>query len=94
MQIVTQSAHVSYSLIPPYPLLAPPPVYPALPPPKLTTPTIIVEKYTPLDAFIEKVGPLRSIEDMNAEVDELLQYMDERTRRVWQRIVSREVCYD
>jgi hypothetical protein len=78
MQIVQQLAVSSYSLILPYPLLAPPPVYPALPAPRISgllcapKHTITVEKYTAFDALMDEIGPIRSKEEMDAELDAIM----------------------
>src|SRR4051794_14339068 len=74
MQIVHQFAVSSYSLLPKYPLLPAPPSYLALPAPKisrlLAAPklTIVVEHYDPMDEFMEKYGPFRTAEEMDAEL--------------------------
>lgn len=92
MQIVLQSASVSYSLIPPYPLIAPPVAPLLLSAPRISglicapTPTIIVEQYTELDRLLEGI---RSKEEMDAEIDALWAEGQERQRQLREFLEAR-----
>jgi hypothetical protein len=94
MQIVQQLAVSSYSLFPPYPLLAAPPVYPALSAPRISgllcapKPTIIVEKRTALDDLLDEIGPIRSKEEMDAELYEMMTPFN---REFYKYSISREL---
>ena len=82
MQIVTQSASLSYSLFPPRPLLTAPPPRKQLCAPRIagllpaqtTAPQIeiIPTKSLSHDELIRQLGPIRSREEMNAEIVDLM----------------------
>jgi hypothetical protein len=92
MPIVQHCTSFSYSLLPPYPLLAPPPTRLALTAPKisglLTAPklTVVVEHYDPMDEFIEKYGPFRSAEEMDEEL--YAEMKSPVTRAIYAEIVA------
>ncbi len=80
MQIVSQSATLSYSLFPSQPLLNAPPLRKALPAPRIAgllpaaaSPQveIITERPPTLQEVLQQLGPIRSREAMNAEIAEM-----------------------
>src|SRR5438105_4504864 len=82
MQIVSQSASLSHSLLPPLPLLSAPPPRKQLCAPRIagllpaqTTARqvgIISVKPPSREELIRQLGPIRSREEMNAEIVDLL----------------------
>ena len=96
MQIVLQSASVSYSLIPRYPLLAAPPAKLMLSAPRISglicapqqaaPTTIIVEHYTELDLILESIP---SKEAMDAEIEALWLEGRERQRQLRETLEAR-----
>jgi hypothetical protein len=88
MQIVSQSAILSYSLFPAQPLLNAPPPRKALPAPRIaglltaTSPQVevIIEKPPTLNELLRQLGPIRSREAMNAEIADMameaMQYLN------------------
>ena len=98
MHIVSQSASFSYSLFPPFPLLSAPPKRDLLTTPKIAglllaktgSPKIEVI-FTPSRAeLLKQIGPIRSREEMDAELEEIalkaLRFYDEmRQRRAKER---------
>lgn len=88
MQIVSQSATLSYSLFPSHPLLTAPPPRKALPAPRIAgllpaaSPQVevIVEKPPTLNELLRLLGPIRSREAMNAEIADMameaMQYLN------------------
>ena len=101
MQIVTQSATLSYSLFPSMPMLPAPPLRKQLCAPNIAgllparTAAIHVEIITqkPLshDDLLRQLGPIRSREAMNAEIAELaleaMQFLNGLRSRSAQRLV-------
>ncbi len=80
MQIVSQSATLSYSLCPSQPLLNAPPLRKALPAPRIAgllpaaaSPRveIVTERPPTLQEVLQQVGPIRSREAMNAEIADM-----------------------
>jgi hypothetical protein len=80
MQIVSQSATLSYSLFPLQPLLSAPPPRKALPAPCIAgllpaaaSPRveIITERPPALQEVLQQLGPIRSREAMNAEIADM-----------------------
>jgi hypothetical protein len=84
MQIVTQSVSLSYSLFPSWPLLtAPPPRkqlcaphIAGLLPARTASPQveIIIEKPPSREELLQQLGPIRSREEMNAEIIAALEF--------------------
>ncbi len=80
MQIVSQSATLSYSLFPPQALLNAPPPRKALPAPRIAgllpataSPRveIVTERPPTLQEVLQQLGPIRSREIMNAEIADM-----------------------
>lgn len=80
MQIVSQSASLSYSLFPPQFQLPAPPIRKALPAPHVAgllpaavplRVEIVKEKPPTLNELLKQLGPIRSREAMNAEIADL-----------------------
>ena len=105
MQIVTQSASLSYSVFPSWPLLtAPPPRkqlcaphIAGLLPARVAAPHLEVITQKPLsrDDLLRQLGPIRSREAMNAEIADLaleaMQFLNGlRSRPVHQAMPERE----
>ncbi len=102
MQIVSQSASLSYSLYPSWPLLnAPPsrkqicaPHIAGLLPASSATPQVEISTQKPLshDDLLRQLGPIRSREAMNAEIAELaleaLQFLNGLRSRPQPRLVK------
>jgi len=102
MQIVTQSASLSYSLFPPRPLLTAPPPLKQLCAPRIAgllsarsaTPQVEVITHKPCshDDLLRQLGPIRSREAMNAEIADLaleaLQFLNGLRSRPMQRLVK------
>jgi hypothetical protein len=92
MQIVLQSASVSYSLILSHPLLTAPPVALMLPAPRISglicapKPIIIVEQYTELDRLLESI-PTK--EQMDTELETLWLEGRERQRQLREALEAR-----
>ncbi|MEP7284852.1 MAG: hypothetical protein ABI947_03685 [Chloroflexota bacterium] len=78
MNIVPQCPTFLYSFFPPFPLLAAPPVLKCLPAPRiaglLSAPVkaapveVIIDREPTFDEILKQLGPLRSIEEMDAEI--------------------------
>lgn len=101
MQIVHQSASLSYSLFPPWPLLTAPPPRKQLCAPRIAgllpartaVPHVEIITQRPLsrDELLRQLGPIRSREAMNAEIAtlalEALQFINGLRSRSAQRLV-------
>jgi hypothetical protein len=102
MSIVQHCTPFSYSLLPPYPLLAAPAPRLMLPAPQISglicapqakvVENIVVEKYTALDLILEEVGPIPTIEEMDAEIEQLWAEGRQRQRILREALEARLVA--
>jgi hypothetical protein len=105
MQIVSQSASLSYSLFPPCPLLTAPPAYKQICPPRIAgllparsaapQVEVIIQKSLSRDELLQQLGPLRIREAMNAEIADLaleaLQFLNGLHSRCGKRLARERV---
>ncbi|MEP7284377.1 MAG: hypothetical protein ABI947_01255 [Chloroflexota bacterium] len=93
MYIVPQCPTFLYSFFPPFPLLAAPPVLKCLPAPRiaglLAAPVeakpveVIIEQEPTFEEILQQLGPLRSIEEMDAEIADMVAEMRRNFNRTW-----------